>query len=63
MPTYAPWRNPIEKVWRKLYAEVLHLHRWADQWEALQAAVQTWLDQGREPSTTLLCSCGVLCSE
>ncbi len=40
LPTYAPWLNPIEKVWRKLYAEVLHLHRWVEQWEELQAAVQ-----------------------
>lgn len=62
LPTYAPWLNPIEKVWRKLYAEVLHLHRWADQWDQLQLAVQTWLDRWREPSTTLLRYCGLLCS-
>lgn len=24
LPTYAPWTNPVEKVWRWLYAEVLH---------------------------------------
>jgi len=27
LPTYAPWLNPIEKLWRKAYQEVLHLHR------------------------------------
>ena len=27
LPTYAPWTNPIEKVWRKLNQEVLHQHR------------------------------------
>lgn len=62
LPTYAPWLNPIEKVWRKLYAEVLHLHRWASAWDELQTAVQTWLDHWREPSTTLLRYCGLLCS-
>ena len=60
LPTYAPWLNPMEKVWRKLYQEVLHLHRRAAQWEALQANVQTWLDQHRTPSTALLRYCGFL---
>lgn len=63
LPTYAPWLNPIEKVWRKLYAEVLHLHPWADQWETLQTAVQTWLDRWATPSTQLLRYVGLLCSE
>lgn len=54
LPTYAPWTNPIEKVWRKLYADVLHLHRRATDWERLQQDVQTWLDQWAEPSPTLL---------
>lgn len=54
--------NPIEQVWRTLYAEVLHLHRWAEQWVVLPTAVQTWLDRWREPSTTLLHQCGLLCS-
>ena len=30
LPTYASWCNPIEKLWRRLKAEVLHLHRLAD---------------------------------
>ena len=29
LPTYAPWTNPIEKVWRKLKQEVLCMHRLA----------------------------------
>lgn len=62
LPTYAPWLNPIEKAWRKLYAEVLHLHRWADQWETLQAAVQTWIDRFCQPNAELLRYCGLLCS-
>ena len=61
LPTYAPWLNPIEKVWRKLYAEVLHLHPWAQDWPTLQARVQTWLDRWAEPSRDLLRYCGLLC--
>lgn len=54
LPTYAPWLNPVEKVWRKLYQEVLHLHPWTNAWEQLQATVQAWLDQWTDGSTDLL---------
>lgn len=54
LPTYAPWLNPVEKVWRKLYAEVLHLHPWANAWEQLQTSVQAWLNQWLEGSLDLL---------
>lgn len=54
LPTYAPWLNPVEKVWRKLYADVLHLHPWTNAWEQLQAAIQAWLDQWLEGSLGLL---------
>ena len=30
LPTYASWLNPIEKLWRWLRQEVVHLHPWAD---------------------------------
>ena len=37
LPTYAPWLNPIEKVWRKLKQEFLYMHRYAsDSPETLQ---------------------------
>lgn len=62
LPTYAPWTNPIEKVWRKLYAEVLHLHRRVNDWERLQHEVQAWLDQWRQPSPELLRYTGLACA-
>jgi hypothetical protein len=43
LPTYAPWTNPIEKVWRKLKQEVLYQHDFADDWAGLQAEVGRWL--------------------
>lgn len=54
LPTYAPWTNPIEQVWRKLQHDLLHLHRFEDDWLGLQAAVQLWLDQWHKPSPELL---------
>lgn len=54
LPTYAPWTNPVEKVWRKLYQEVLHLHDFADQWEALKQVVSQWLAQFEQGSAELL---------
>jgi transposase len=61
LPTYAPWTNPVEKVWRKLYAEVLHLHRFTDAWDELTQTVQAWLDQWTDPAPALLRYVGLLC--
>lgn len=54
LPTYAPWTNPIEQVWRWLKQEVLHLHPCGDDWPRLQAQVQKWLDQWAAGSLDLL---------
>jgi transposase len=43
LPTYAPWTNPIEKLWRWLKQDVLHLHRHADNLPALRALVLDFL--------------------
>jgi DDE superfamily endonuclease len=61
LPTYAPWTNPVERVWRKLAQEVLHLHRHTDDWPGLCARVQTWLDAARPPAAALLRYTGLLC--
>jgi hypothetical protein len=52
LPTYAPWLNPIEKLWRWLRQTVLRHHPLAADWDALQARVAAFLDQfatGSEP--------------
>jgi transposase len=54
LPTYAPWTNPIEKVWRRLKQEVLHQHDFGDDWEGLKAAVTAWLQEWSGPSPGLL---------
>jgi transposase len=54
LPTYAPWLNPIEKLWRWLRQEVLKLHRLAADWRALQDRVRAFLDQFARGSRALL---------
>jgi hypothetical protein len=60
LPTYAPWTNPIEKLWRWLKQEKLHHHRLADQWPVLQAEVAAFLDQFAHGSPDLLRYVGAL---
>lgn len=60
LPTYASWANPIEKLWRWLKADVLHLHRLADDLTALRQAVDTFLDQFAQGSPDLLRYVGLL---
>lgn len=54
LPTYASWCNPIEKLWRWLYQDVLHLHRLADDLEALRALVAAFLERFAQGSADLL---------
>jgi hypothetical protein len=54
LPTYASWTNPIEKLWRFLRQEVLHLHRFEDDWDATKQAVTAFLDQFSQGSSDLL---------
>jgi DDE superfamily endonuclease len=54
LPTYASWCHPIEKVWRKLRQDVTHLHRWADDLDALRTEIDRFLDQFAHGSLELL---------
>lgn len=54
LPTYASWCNPIEKLWRWLRQEVLHLHRKADEWENLKEGIKEFLNQFKKESAVLL---------
>jgi len=48
LPTYAPWTNPVAKVWRQLKPELLHQHDYQDDWAGLQGAVEQWLQQAAQ---------------
>jgi hypothetical protein len=54
LPTYASWTNPIEKLWRYLKQDVLHGHRYQDDWPGLQNRVWQFLDQFAHGSSDLL---------
>ena len=45
LPTYAPWTNPIEKLWRWARQEVGHLHRLSDRLEELRQRFGGFLDR------------------
>lgn len=60
LPTYAPWLNPIEKLWRWLRQELLTLHRGAEHWEEFRQQVRDWLGQFAVGSPDLLRYVGLL---
>jgi transposase len=54
LPTYASWLNPIEKLWRWLRQDIIHLHPQAANLEPLRAQVRQFLDQFANGSAQLL---------
>lgn len=60
LPTYASWLNPIEKLWRWLKQDVVHLHPFSDDWPLLKQQVAGFLDQFGDGSETLLRYVGLL---
>jgi transposase len=54
LPTYAPWLNPIEKLWRWLRQDVLKMHRWVEDWPRVKQRVHDFLDQFAHGSQALL---------
>jgi transposase len=60
LPTYAPWTNPIEKLWRWSKQTLVHQHRLADHPETLQQQLATFLNQFHTGSEELLHYVGLL---
>lgn len=60
LPTYAPWTNPIEKLWRWARQSVIHLHRLSNDWTALQEKVIDFMEQFKDGSQELLHYVGLL---
>ena len=54
LPTYAPWLNPIEKLWRWVRQDVLKMHRWVEDWPLVKQRVRNFLDQFAHGSQDLL---------
>lgn len=60
LPTYASWLNPIEKLWRWLKNDILHMHRQSDDWPGLKKRVSDFVEQFAVPSPALLHYTGIL---
>jgi hypothetical protein len=60
LPTYASWLNPIERLWRWLKQDVLHMHPFDEDWGKLQATVQSFLERLTSGSRQLLRYTGLL---
>jgi transposase len=43
LPTYSPWLNPIEKVWRRAKQIVAHAHPWCDDFAAFTQTILSHL--------------------
>jgi transposase len=54
LPTYAPWLNPIEKMWRWLKQTLLHNHTLAEQFDLLKQQARDFLNRFAEGSADLL---------
>jgi hypothetical protein len=58
-PTYAPWTNPIEKVWLRFNEDVSHMHpHWA-KWQPWRLRIDEWIAQVRPASQAMLQATGV----
>jgi transposase len=60
LPTYSPWLNPIEKLWRWVRQDVLKLHRRVSDWAVVRQMVRDFLDQFAHGSHELLHYVGLL---
>ncbi len=60
LPTYASWLNPIEKLWRWLKQDILHLHTLANDLNTLRTQVCDFLNAFASGSDPLLRYLGLL---
>ena len=59
LPTYAPWLNPIEKLWDWLKDNVLKMHHLAGRWNKVKQRVEAFLNLFAEASQALLYRVGL----
>ncbi len=59
LPTSASWCHPIEKLWRKLKQDQLHLHPWAQDLSTLRQRILDFFQPLAAGSAQLLSSVGL----
>lgn len=58
-PTYAPWTNPMEKVWLRFNEDVSHMHpHWA-KWQPWRLRIDDWIAKVRPASEAMLSATGL----
>ena len=53
LPTYSPWLNPIEMLWRHFRREVTHCELFESVDKLIQASMDFFQRKNREPHNTL----------
>ncbi len=59
LPTYAPWLNNIEKLWRWVKQRVTHTHPWCDDFQLFKHQVRAELEHLASGSLDLKRYCGL----
>lgn len=54
LPTYAPWLNPADKLWRRTRQRVTHAHPWCDDFREFRQHVMAELADLSQGSEELL---------
>jgi putative transposase len=54
LPTYSPWLNPIEKLWRHTKQNLTHAHPWSDDFNQYRQQIQNEFDNLSSASPQLL---------
>jgi DDE superfamily endonuclease len=58
-PTYAPWTNPMEKVWLRFTEDVSHMHPHWHKWQPWRLRIDDWIAQVRPASQAMVQATGV----
>lgn len=58
-PTYAPWTNPMEKVWLRFNEDVAHMHPHWDKWQPWRLRIDEWIAAVRSPSQAMVKATGL----
>ena len=59
LPTYAPWLNAIEKLWRLVRQETVHAHPWSDDFLVFRNAIRMKLSEFAFGSERVVRYCGL----
>jgi len=59
LPTYAPYLNPGEKVWRWTKQNLVHAHPYCDDFNEFKQQIAATLEEANQQSQALLRYCGL----